>query len=256
MGNVPQGRLDGCRKAPRDRRRRSHALAGPPCLMGKRFPCLRGGGHGIEAASARALCTGLAGLPFYAAAVRAALVSTPDARLLLRQILFQEGAESKDVTTLDSLYRLQGSNPFSLVTPQQQVAAAAQLHIAAQNRMRIAANDRICGILATTTGAGLPAIPETWWQWWNDTNEVYVEGEKPITTAYYLEEITVVSPPLVPLHSSPSGSGNDDNHKDCLVARRRSGPNAAPWPSTQGSGSVTCCSRKTSKQANSHSSRS
>ena len=104
--------------------------------------------------------------------------------------------------------------------------------------------------------AGLPAIPETWWQWWNDTNEVYVEGEKPITTAYYREEITVVSPPLVPLHSSPSGSGNDDNHKDCLVAGTPVWTERGPVAIDTRFGSVTCCSRKTSKQANSHSSRS
>ena len=121
------------------------------------------------------------------------------------------------MTTVDSLYRVQGSNPFSLVTPQEQVAAAARSQIVMQNRMRLAINNRICTILATATGTRLPADPESWWQWWNDTNEVYVEGEKPVETAYYYQELSVVNSPGLPGRSA-SGSGGDDRQKDCLVA--------------------------------------
>ena len=85
--------------------------------------------------------------------------------------------------------------------------------------MRLAMNNRICAILATTTGIRLPAVSEVWWQWWNDTNEVYVEGEKPMTTAYYRQEMTVVKRRRRFAKALPrAAAATTTKHKDCLVA--------------------------------------
>jgi len=160
----------------------------------------------------------LAGL-YSPASVQAALVSRADGCLLLRQIFSGEAADSVNVTTVDSLYRFQGSEPFSPLSPGQIVVAAAQAQVNRENRMRTAINNRICEILAATTGVRLPAVPEAWWQWWNDTNEVYVEGEKQVATAYYCRDISVVSPlPPIVLNPARRSRDDDDSRKDCLVA--------------------------------------
>jgi len=41
-------------------------------------------------------------------------------------------------------------------------------------------NERVAHALNLATGQQLPANPELWWTWWNQSNEIYVEGEKPI----------------------------------------------------------------------------
>jgi len=40
-------------------------------------------------------------------------------------------------------------------------------------------NHRAARTLAIATDQDLPADPTVWWTWWNEANELYVEGEKP-----------------------------------------------------------------------------
>ena len=55
-------------------------------------------------------------------------------------------------------------------------------------------NERICQVLAVATGQHFPANPDIWWQWWNDKNEVYYEGAKPVKVAYRREEVSFDDP--------------------------------------------------------------
>ena len=73
-----------------------------------------------------------------------------------------------------------------------------------------------------TTGVYLPADPQSWWQWWNDTNEVYVEGEKQVATAYYCQELTVVNTPT-PIAQDMSTAAARTSTRIAWSRARRSG---------------------------------
>jgi hypothetical protein len=55
-------------------------------------------------------------------------------------------------------------------------------------------NRAICRLLAAATGVHLPESPEIWSNWWIETNEVYVPGYKPLSTAYAFREQTELTP--------------------------------------------------------------
>jgi hypothetical protein len=60
-------------------------------------------------------------------------------------------------------------------------------------------NDRVCEALAIVTDQELPASPQSWWQWWNDHNEVYVSEDKPLRQAFQSDQVSLVdsTPPAV-----------------------------------------------------------
>jgi hypothetical protein len=158
----------------------------------------------------------LLGSLYTPASVQAAIVSTVDGRLMLREVFAREAANHKEVTTVDSLYRFVNDDPNSPVSRRRQIAQVAQTDIARENIARAELNNRICAVLVDVTGVRLPAAPERWWQWWNDYNEVYVEGQKQTTTAYYRQEATIVYQPMPIAHNS--ARSESDESKDCLVA--------------------------------------
>jgi hypothetical protein len=158
----------------------------------------------------------LLGSLYTPSSVQAAIVSTVDGRLMLREVIAREAADHKEVTTVDSFYRFVNDDPNSPLSRRRQIAQVAQADIARENIARAELINRICALLADVTGIGLPADPERWWQWWNDYNEVYVEGQKQIATAYYRQDATIVYQPI-PIARS-SGRTESDESKDCLVA--------------------------------------
>jgi len=53
-------------------------------------------------------------------------------------------------------------------------------------------NERLAWVLRRATGQSFSAKPEEWWAWWNQRNEVYSSGSKPVSTIYDSETRTVV----------------------------------------------------------------
>lgn len=144
---------------------------------------------------------------------RLAEMALPNDRIGYRHEFLREGSERQELLVLDTQYwRLAapGANPVqSLAIAAQearQTAARLERAVAAQNEATNALNDRIAWVLNTATGEELPAVPEDWWTWWNEQNEVYVSGSKPVATLAYSRSLTVVE-------QSP-GSGS----MDCLKA--------------------------------------
>jgi hypothetical protein len=56
--------------------------------------------------------------------------------------------------------------------------------MARENLARTELNDRIIRTLATVTGKSMGDEPQAWWNWWNNTNELYTP-EKPVLYEYH-----------------------------------------------------------------------
>lgn len=70
---------------------------------------------------------------------------------------------------------------------QRHAAAKAQaltVAVARQNAMFQRVNQEISRVLSVATGAVVPQTPESWWEWWNRYNEVFVPDDKPLRTGY------------------------------------------------------------------------
>ncbi len=53
-------------------------------------------------------------------------------------------------------------------------------------------NERTARALNLATEQELDADPQTWWNWWNEENEVFVEGEKPTVALGETEQLALV----------------------------------------------------------------
>ncbi len=61
-----------------------------------------------------------------------------------------------------------------------------------QNGKTQAINERVTQALNIATEQALPAEPKKWWSWWNDENEIFVEGEKPLYAIGNTEQLARV----------------------------------------------------------------
>lgn len=139
---------------------------------------------------------------------RVETVSLPNGRIGYRHEFLREGADRQELLVLDTTYRNRGVN-----SPEANVLAAweasntaRRLEQAAQRQNEATAklNDRIAWVLKTSTGADVPAQPDEWWAWWNDQNEVFVEGSKQLYVVQQSRQVNVALP----------GGGSHD----CLAA--------------------------------------
>ena len=120
------------------------------------------------------------------------LFMEPTGRLTLRQMFYREGHTEREVAIFDTSYALRGEATAAdfvgdaLITSQRFAAATAR-----QEEFTRQLNKRICEVLASVVGDYEQAWPEIWWTWWNDYNEVYATGDKPILERYQSEEVTI-----------------------------------------------------------------
>jgi hypothetical protein len=144
------------------------------------------------------------------AQARAELYRAANGRLAYREVLSREGQEYREEVVLTS--RGQASPPLQVDDRRgprdpiaMQNAPATAPGTAMLNAEVQVANTRICSVLAEATGQSLGSSPEAWWEWWNEVNEVFLQGEKPLrqTTLVGLPAPTV--PRLAP---PPSGMAN------------------------------------------------
>lgn len=63
-------------------------------------------------------------------------------------------------------------------------ARLLEMALAQQNAMVQRFNQCVFDVLSVATGAIVLRTPESWWQWWNAYNEVFVPEYKPYRTAY------------------------------------------------------------------------
>jgi hypothetical protein len=128
---------------------------------------------------------------------RIELAEGPRGGLIYRHLFYREGRDRADLAALDTVLAPVGL-PADAANPQawrntleqgrQQLVrargSALETEVQRQNEQIEQWNDRVCQVLASATGESIANSPESWWQWWNDYNELYVSGPKPVKTAY------------------------------------------------------------------------
>ena len=154
---------------------------------------------------------------------RAELYRAPNGRLTYGHMLYREGQEQGELAVFETEYRrtlLSADGPASWGARRLQLelarlqdaamkAEAIETAVARQNTMIQRLNERICRVLSKATGQDLPAA-EAWWKWWNDYNEVYVSGDKPIQVARQRQTVAFQDPYGGVTQGSSSGGGTVD----------------------------------------------
>lgn len=129
---------------------------------------------------------------------RFAAVTLPTGRIGYRHEFVREGQSQRQVMLLDTEYKriayIGGSARQSAgeaYGDAAEKALALEAAVSEQNRQTAALNDRLTWVLKTATGVDLPAQPEAWWGWWNQENEVFVPGTKPVALLYDVQRVEV-----------------------------------------------------------------
>jgi hypothetical protein len=127
-----------------------------------------------------------------------AAMRLPNGRIGYRHAFAREGQSQHQVMLLDTEYkRIAYVGGSAARTASQAIGDAAEkaldleAAVAEQNRQTTALNDRLIWVLKTATGVDLPAQPESWWTWWNEVNEVFVPGTKPIAWLHDVQRVEV-----------------------------------------------------------------
>jgi len=163
---------------------------------------------------------------------RTEVFRTRGGRTLFRHTYSREGQDSREMLVMDTAYRriaLPGGDGrqtmLDAMNDAEDNTIERDLGVIQQNRRTQAMNQRIAEVLNIATEQELPAEPDVWWQWWNETNEVFTEGEKPLKSVRFLHEVALIdrredlrpldrpTPPSIEPSSPPPV-----RRSDCLAA--------------------------------------
>lgn len=155
---------------------------------------------------------------------RISQLALPNGRIGYRQEFLREGAESHQMLVLDTQYRRIAAPNANVADSLQRAAREGQRTAAglaqaaaAQNEYTAALNDRLAWVLNQATGANLPAVPDEWWSWWLDENEIYVAGTKGVATIRHSRTVLIVERDP----TGGSGSGGSGPSEDPRITRLR-----------------------------------
>lgn len=150
---------------------------------------------------------------------QAELYQARDGRLLCRYSLFSDGPDRRQLAVHDHVLQPVGFAPTAFNEAAGQVA----LSVARRNAMNAANTQRaelwnstLAGLLREITGAEVSNDAGDWWRWWNDQNECYVEGTKPLDQVYAITSSYVVGTPPVVNVPVTTGSGTQ-TRGECLA---------------------------------------
>jgi hypothetical protein len=162
------------------------------------------------------------------ASSRVEVVPTASGRLLYRYVVEREGQNERQSLVLDTTYQRiplpggDGIGTLQRALQQVQMANWNREREVMQNNFRTEElNDRVCAALSVATEQYLPTEPESWWQWWNETNEVYMSGDKPTKSVQMTDQVALADfVPSPTLSSSERGSSTPrpPARMDCLAA--------------------------------------
>ena len=155
-------------------------------------------------------------------------ISLPTGRIGYRHTFLREVQDHQELLVLDTEYRRQaligGSRRDSTERAFDQAADLArdrEQAAAAQNEWTNRVNDRLAWVLKVATGENLPASPEAWWEWWNQHNEVFLAGSKPVNTIQQTSQVSIVD-------RVASSSPAPQTH-ECLAAGTLIWTAKGPW---------------------------
>jgi hypothetical protein len=95
---------------------------------------------------------------------------------------------------------------------------ASDLAVAEQNRLTQDRNTRIAAALMIATGQKFGALPDAWWQWWMETNELTLPNGKGLATYHQTNHLNVAGvaaprlPPVTDWSKLPASA------RSCLAA--------------------------------------
>jgi hypothetical protein len=140
------------------------------------------------------------------------VVPLPDGRLGYRHVAQREGQDERQLIVLDTAYRrvarMGGDSRetlFRAFTDSVVGAVQRELAVAQQNELQLAMNQRLAEALNIATNQQLPADPQRWWQWWDEENDMFQQGDKPVHQRQQFRQISVQDrrPPEFPGRQSP-----------------------------------------------------
>jgi hypothetical protein len=158
---------------------------------------------------------------------RIATAALPNGRIGYRHEFLREGAERQELLVLDTEYRRIASptgnaidSALVAIGDASRTARELERAVERQNAATMALNDRLVWVLSEATGVNLPAQPDEWWNWWNEQNEVFVQGSKQVATISQSRRVA-----LIEQNNSSTGSGGSSGsisvpqtRQDCLAA--------------------------------------
>lgn len=164
------------------------------------------------------------------ASSRIEIVPAGSGRLLYRYVVEREGRDERQSLVLDTMYQRiplpggDGSETLQRAMQHVQMVNLNREREVIQNNFRTEElNRRVCAALQTATEQDLLPQPDSWWQWWNDTNEVYTSGDKPTKSVRMTDEVA-----LADLYSPPPPM-----RMDCLAAGTLVWTDVGPAPIEQ-----------------------
>ena len=158
---------------------------------------------------------------------RMMITPTRDGQLMYRLMFIREGQDQNELGVLATNFRRQsrpgGDSDETLNRTLAGTLMAAmnrERRVMRQNFQTQTLNNRICATLNNSLEQKLAPKPEAWWSWWNETNEVFIPGNKP-TNSIYRAETVVVSDRDGSAGGGAQGSGSSgppQGRFDCLAA--------------------------------------
>ncbi|MEO8495829.1 MAG: polymorphic toxin-type HINT domain-containing protein [Planctomycetota bacterium] len=148
-------------------------------------------------------------------------------RLVYQHAFAREAQDQRQVLVLNSVYRRRAvpggdaSDSFSRALADS-FATATRLQQTAeqQNAWTRAVNERIARVLNLATQQNLAATPQAWWQWWNQQNDVVLQGAKPTREQQLARQVTVQdrAPPQFASAGSQGVTSPRQQRGECFAA--------------------------------------
>ena len=151
---------------------------------------------------------------------RVAAVTLPGGRIGYRHAFMRETTDRQDILVLDTEYVrvAQGGSRAEAtrraLTDLQQTALRREFGVEQQNMTTQRLNERLTWVLNRATQQDLPASPESWWQWWNDQNEILPASQKTQAVSQEYRRVQIVDPVAI----SGSGIQGGGGGGECLAA--------------------------------------
>lgn len=148
---------------------------------------------------------GMVAQMYTAAVSRFQVNGTPRGTLAYRHVAQREGREEVQSMVLDTEYfrefRFNSDVRDTLrraFVDSLRGIETREAQLAQGNLRQSTLNQRLAAALNIATNQQLPAVPQTWWQWWDQQNDMGRQGQKPTRQMSGYQQVSVQDRPLFP----------------------------------------------------------
>ncbi len=149
-------------------------------------------------------------------------------RLMYRHAFVREGQNQREAIVFDTAIRRvaqpggdRNETMARALFGTTVTARQREWTLTQQNEQTRQLNSRIMASLSVATGEKGQQTPESWWQWWNEYNQLLIDGEKPTRLQRYGQEIALVDRTSGLVNSSSNGGTVTPSTQrvfECLLA--------------------------------------